>query len=160
MGTIKQWVITVSTVSIISGILISVLPKSTQKTLFKSIVSVLMIYAFLLPIVKAQKIKFNIDDYLSDNYRISNDANEYALLSIVSSAEKAIENLLDEEAEKQKINCKFICKCEVTDDAITVKKLTVKPEQNKFDVKKIYEIADSFGINTEVIVFEGENNEH
>lgn len=160
MDTIRQWVITVSVVSVISGVLMSLLPKSNNKNLFRSIAGVIMIYTFLQPLIGTQSLKINISDYLSDNYSISESIDEYADLSIISSAEKAIENLLTQEAEKLKISCSFTCRCKVENEKIHINSITVKPKPDENSIKKIYEIADSLAIERNAIVFEGENDEY
>ena len=67
MDEIKQWVLTISAVSIVSGVLISVLPKSSHKNLFKTITGIVLIYSAITPILGADGIDFNIEDYLVDN---------------------------------------------------------------------------------------------
>ena len=99
MDNIKQWVVTLSAISIISGVLISLLPKSSHKTLYKSLSAIIMVYAVLQPLTYTKKLQLNIDDYLYENYSISNSLDDYAISSVVDSAETAIENLFIEEAE-------------------------------------------------------------
>ncbi len=156
MDNIKQWVVTLSTISIISGVLISLLPKSSHKTLYKSLTAIIMVYAVLQPLTYTKKLQLNIDDYLYENYSISNSLDDYAISSVVNSAETAIENLFIEEAEKLEINCNFQCSCEEKNNEITVTKLTVTPKLTPEDKEEIYNIVKSLGVNTEVIVFEGE----
>ena len=156
MDNIKQWVVTLSAISIISGVLISLLPKSSHKTLYKSLSAIIMVYAVLQPLTYTKKLQLNIDDYLYENYSISNSLDDYAISSVVDSAETAIENLFIEEAEKLEIDCNFQCSCEEKNNKITVTKLTVTPKLTPEDIEEIYNIAKSLGVNTEVIVFEGE----
>ena len=156
MDNIKQWVVTLSAISIISGVLISLLPKSSHKTLYKSLTAIIMVYAVLQPLTYTKKLQLNIDDYLYENYSISNSLDDYAISSVVDSAETAIENLFIEEAEKLEIDCNFQCSCEEKNNEITVTKLTVTPKLTPEDIEEIYNIAKSLGVNTEVIVFEGE----
>lgn len=156
MDYIKQWVTTISAVSIISGVLISLVPKSTHKTLYKSLTAIILVYAILQPFTSAKKSEINIDDYLAENYEVSNNIDEYALYSVIDSAEKAIENLFIEEAEKVNIHCNVTCSCEVKKNEIAVRKLIISPKQSKESIQSIYDIAQSLGIDTKVIVFEGE----
>ena len=71
MKDIKQWAIMISAVSIISGVLISILPKSSHKNLFKTITGILLLYSAITPILGAGGIDFNIKEYLDDNYAVS-----------------------------------------------------------------------------------------
>ena len=160
MDTVRQWAITVSAVSIICGVLTSLLPKSSHKTLYKTIASILMVYTFLQPMMHGEDFEFSINDYLSENYSVSNNIDEYALSSVVNSAEKAIENLFIQEAEKINIDCSFRCVCQAINNKISVSKLIVTSNDNTDISNEIYKIANLLEINSEVIIFEGETNEH
>ena len=156
MNEIKQWATMISSVSIISGVLICVLPKSSHKNLFKTITGIVLLYAVITPIIGADGIDFNIEDYLKDNYSVSENINKYALSSVVDSAEKAIEEILLKEAQRVNISCSFICECDVEDDKIVLTALTVTPELSDENMKIIEEFAVSLGFDKSIISFEGE----
>ena len=101
MNEIRQWVLTISAVSIISGILISLVPKSSHKNLYKTITGLVLVYTFFQPFIDSKDIDFNINDYLFYNYSVSENADKYAQASIIRSAEKAIEEILIEEEEME-----------------------------------------------------------
>lgn len=156
MNEIKQWATMISSVSVISGVLICVLPKSSHKNLFKTITGIVLLYAVITPIIGADGIDFNIEDYLKDNYSVSESIDKYALSSVVDSAEKAIEEILLKEAQRVNIPCSFICECDVEDDKIVLTALTVTPELSDENMKIIEEFAVSLGFDKSIISFEGE----
>ena len=156
MEEIRQWVLTISAVSIISGVLISALPKSSHKNLFKTITGIVLLYSAITPIIGADGIDFNIEDYLLDNYSVSENIDKFALSSVVDSAEKAIEDILLEEVENSGIECGFTCECAVENDKILLIKIEVTPKLSEDDMNKIIIIAENFGFDKNVITFEGE----
>ena len=159
MDKIKQWCLTISAISILSGVLVSLLPESGHKNLFKTVVGIIMIYAVILPLTDGKGVDFNIEEFIVDNYSVSEDIDKYALSSMVDSAEKAIENLLSEEAEKSGIDCKFKCRCIVKDNKIEVEEISVTTDINENEIMVIENISESMGFSKDKIIFEGEINE-
>lgn len=160
MDNIKQWTITVSAVSILSGILLSVLPESSHRKLYKVMVVVILIYGVFQPFSTAERVCFDIGDYLSENYRVSENTDKYAINAMRSSAEKAIESLLAQETENSGIKCTFSCECEVSDTEIKVVKITVATDAEEDEKNTITDIASSLGFERNVIAFVGEEDEY
>lgn len=159
MDKIKQWTITVSMVSVISGILLSFVPKGKMKAAYKTLVSIALVYSFLLPLIDTKSIDFNIEDYLSDNYEVSENYDKYAIQSVVSSAEKAIEDMLSEFADSKKIDCRFSVKCEIVKDRIAVASIGVVGTADSAAKEKIIAHIDELGFNKDIIEFKGEIDE-
>ena len=111
MSDMKQWAVNLSVISILSGLLLALLPQSTHKKVFKVVVSILLIYASILPFIGSKSIDFNLSDYMKDNYQVSENTDKYALSAIVRSAEKTIENILTEKAESENLKLDFKCYC-------------------------------------------------
>ena len=156
MDKIKQWSVAVSSVAIISGLLISVLPDNMHKKTFKLITSVILIYAFMLPVIGTNDIDFNIDRFLKDNYRVSENIDKYAMSSVISSAEKAIENLLSAGADEENISCRFECECILKDGQISVKRINVVSFVTEKEKAIIYNLAESLGLGKSIVDFTGE----
>ena len=160
MDKISQWTLAVSAVSAICGVLVSLLPKSSNKNLYKVITVIILIYAFLQPFIGTKGIDFNISDFISDNYSVSGDIDKYALSSILNSAEKAIEELFYEEAQKFNIDCKFKCECIISDEKISVEKIIIDTKLNESEINQIEDIAKSLGLERNIIYYMGEDDEH
>ena len=156
MSKTTQWALTVSAVSIVSGILTYLLPKSSQKNFFKVLTGIIFIYAVFQPLTGNKDIDFKIDNYLSENYSVSENFDKYALDSVVRSAEKAIEDLLNLKAEEKNINCVFRCECSVKSEEIYVKNLYATYSGDQSMKEHIYKIVSDIGLSESVIVFEGD----
>jgi hypothetical protein len=156
MYKINQWTLTICAVSIISGILLYIIPKSNQKNLFKVIVSTILVYSVIHPLIGSKGIDFRIDDFLSDNYQVSENLDNYALNSMLSSAEKAIEELLEAEATENKISCNFKCECIIENNEIAIKKILVKSFLTDSEKDLIIDIITEFAFDESVVTFEGE----
>ena len=160
MSDMKQWAVNLSVISILSGLLLALLPQSTHKKVFKVVVSILLIYASILPFIGSKSIDFNLSDYMKDNYQVSENTDKYALSAIVRSAEKTIENILTEKAESENLKLDFKCYCEIVDDAIEIKKISVSQTPDTTAIDKLENIIVSMGFEASVLYFEGEDDEH
>lgn len=160
MDKIKQWTLTLSAISIISGLILVILPQDTNKKLFKVIVSVVMIYAALQPIISMKGIDLNIGDYLKDNYQVSENIDKYALSAMINSAEKAIENLLAEKSEELNLKFTFSCVCSETDGEISVEEIIIFPKADENEKEILESIIESLGFDKSIIIYEVEGNEH
>ncbi len=155
----RQWILTVSAISIISGILLYIVPESSQKNIFKVVTSVILIYAVIQPIISFKGVDFNLEDYLTDNYQVSENLDRYAVDTMKKSAEKTIETLLSEKSAEQGLDCSFECKCTITDDRLEVENITIKLLNNDNSQEKIINICTALGFKESVLIFEGGINE-
>ncbi|MBO5936062.1 MAG: hypothetical protein J6Q79_00435 [Clostridia bacterium] len=156
MDKIRQWTLSVCAVSIISGLLMSVLPKSSQKSFCKVIVSVMMLYTVMHPVISSNGIDFSIDDFLSDNYQLSETYDKYARSAMIKSAEKAIADTLKNKAYELGIDCNFTCECIEENEQITVTRITVAKCNDADSKDKITGMIYDSGFKETDIVFEGE----
>lgn len=155
----KQWILAVSAISIISGVLLYIVPESSQKNIFKVVTSVILIYAVIQPIVSFKGVDFNLEDYLTDNYQVSESFDRYAVDTMKKSAEKTIESMLAEKSSEQGLDCSFECKCTVTDGRLEVETITIKLLNNDNSQEKIINICTALGFKKSVLIFEGGLNE-
>ena len=160
MEKIRQWSAAVSAVSVLSGVLISLLPENMNKKYFKLITSIVIIYTAMQPLIGSKSIDFNIDEFLKDNYQVSESLDRYAVSSVISSAEKAIEDLFYEKAENNGFSWKFDCECFLSDGEISVKSIHVNSFVNESEKLLIEKWSEEFGFNKSVVIFEGEDNEN
>ncbi len=160
MNDMRQWTLILSSILILSGLLLALLPQSTHKNIFKVIISILLVYASLLPFIGSRGIDFRISDFVKDNYQVSENMDKYALSAMVRSAEKAIENILTEKAESENLKLDFKCYCEIANDEIEIKKISVSPTPDKTAINTLENIIVSLGFETSVLCFEGEDDEY
>lgn len=159
MDSIKKWTLLISAVAVISGILLSVLPEGKLKGAYKALTGVILLYAFLYPMLSGNTIDFNVDDFLSDNYEISENIDKYALSAVISSAEKAIKELIDEEIKKNNINCEIKVQCSEEKGEIIIDSLCFTGTLTKEEKTQVINIAKSLGFREDAIIFIGESDE-
>lgn len=158
MDKIKQWTLVLSAVSVLSGLILAIIPHSASKKLFKTIVTVVLIYMALQPIIGIKGVDFNIDDYLKDNYSTGEKTDKYAISAMISSAEKAIENLLTENSETAGLNYIFECRCYEAGGEIKVEKIYISPKPPEADMPEIKRIIKSLGFDESMIAYKGESD--
>lgn len=156
MDKIRQWTLTISAVSILSGILLSIIPKGKLKPAYKTLVSIILVYSFMLPFINSFSIDINVSDYLKDNYKVSENLDKYALENTVSSAEKAVEEALGDYFAAKKLECKFSVECSVSENEIKVQKVTVRSNEKK---EKILALIHELGFDESAVEFIGDINE-
>lgn len=159
MDSIKKWTLLISAVAVISGILLSVLPEGKLKGAYKALTGVILLYAFLYPMLSGNTIDFDVADFLSDNYEISENIDKYALSAVISSAEKAIKELLEGEIKKNNINCEIKVQCSEENGEILIDSLCFTGTLAKEEKTQVINIAKSLGFREDAIIFIGESDE-
>ena len=155
----KNWIITISMVAIISGIIESLLPDKKYKKLFRFISCTVLLYVFLQPIIGNNSINFHIEDYLSDNYEVSENIDKLAQNAMTDSAEKAIEDMFTDFAEENNIEFKVRCKCTVIDNEIKIDNIFVTDCAPTESVDMIINFAINSGFDKNQLIFQGEADE-
>lgn len=159
MDKIKQCTVLISAVSIISGILLSVIPQGKLRPAYKTLISVVLIYAFMSPLITSGSIDFNIGDYLRSNYELSGSYDKYALQSVTDSAEKAVEQALFDLASASEITCSFSAECVTEGDGVKLKKIIVSGASSPEIRDEIMKLLLDSGFDKEIIIFEDETDE-
>lgn len=159
MEEIKKWTLLISAVAVISGVLLSVLPEGKLKKAYKTLTGVILVYAFLYPLVSGHYIGFTMNEFLSDNYEISENIDKYALSAIISSAQKAIKELIESELEKKSIESKVTVQCTESGGEIKVTSVSFLDDLSDTIKSKVIDICLSFGIDKDIIKFTGESDE-
>ena len=156
MDEVKKWAITVSAVSIISGVVASLLPDNSYKNLFRFVAGVVLVYAVLQPLIGKNSIDFDINEYIKENYEVSKIIDKYARSAMLDSAEKAIEDLLLDFAKKNDTDLKLNCKCEVQDGNIVINEIKVITCIPKENLSIIKQFAIESGFDESVLVYAGD----
>ena len=156
MDQVKKWVITVSAVSIISGVVSSLLPDDTYKNLFRFMSGLVFVYVILQPLIGRNSIDFNIKDYLIENYEVSENIDKYAQSAMIDSAEKAIEDMFLDYAKANSTDLNIHCTCKVYDGNITVKEISIEKCIPKENLDLIKQFATASGFDESVILVAGD----
>lgn len=156
MDEVKKWSITVSAVSIISGVVSSMLPENTYKILFRFVAGIVLVYTIIQPLLGKTIVDFDVSDYLKENYEVSEMADKYALGAMLSSAEKAIEDIFTDYSAEIDTEFDVKCKCEVVDDAVRIKEIAFTGHLSEEEINKIKKFAVESGFDKSVLVFIGD----
>lgn len=159
MDKIKEWAVVISAVSVISGVLLSVVPEGKLRPAYKTLISIVLVYCIMLPLINSWSIDFSFEEYLRDNYEVSENYDKYALQSVISSAQKAVEETLSEYSEEINIPCNFDVKCEFSEEQVFVSEIAVIGADTAEIKDKITAMIIELGFEKEIIKFKGEADE-
>lgn len=157
----KSWIITICVVSVVSGILSCVMPRSSAKKAFQYVCSVVLVYAVLYPFISGSfefpdLEKIFGSDKADTSYEFSSKSEEVYLIAAQSGCISAAENVLKE------INIAYdevTAHCVTDDGEIILKKISVfgsYSQEQKEQIKKA--LYKTFPEKT-VIEFEGGTDE-
>lgn len=159
MEEIKKWSLLISAVAVISGVLLSVLPEGKLKKAYKTLTGVILVYAFLYPVVSGHYVNFTVSEFLSDNYEISENIDKYALSAVIGSAQKAIKELIENELEKKSISSKVTVECTEKDGEVKIASVSFLDNLSEEEKDEVIDICLSLGIDEKIVKFTGERNE-
>lgn len=160
MDNDKTWILTISMVAVISGIIESLLPDRKYKKLFRFATCIVLLYVFLQPIMGNNSINFHIEDYLHDNYEVSENIDKLAQDAMVGSAEKAIEDMFIDFADKNNIEFNVQCKCTINDNEIKIDNIYIFNCTPKESEDMVINFAVNSGFNNNQLNFQGETDEN
>ena len=153
MDELKRWAITVSSVAIFSGVLLTLIPGEKLKSAYKTLISILLVYVLMLPFISSYSFDFSIRDFLKENYAIKDDLDKYSLRNTVLSAQKAVSQVLEDYFASENMQCDFDVECILEDNEIKVEKILARSEMSK---DKIINEICKLGFSEEIIEFIGE----
>lgn len=158
----KSWLIAICVVSVVSGILSCVMPRSYAKKAYQYVSCVVLIYALLYPFISGSVDTDDLKDILYDDnsgssYEFSLKSEEIYLLSAQSGCVTAAENVLK---QKNVAYDEIEAQCTPEDGEIILKRLSVYgsyTDEQKEQIKKT--LSETFDKKT-TIEFVGDKDEH
>ena len=152
---IKNWASVISVIAIVSGVLIVIIPENKIKKIYNIIVTLFLIYAFLLPFNNKTYSTFDLNRFLKSNENLKQEYNEKSLDIFEESAKSVLESKIEEKFKNSGIDAKVNIECKVEEDAFIIDKISVicSSTQHKSIITKI---LDEFKTEYTKIVFEGE----
>lgn len=145
----NDWCRLICVVSIVSGVLMALLPGSKLDSAFKGLVSLVLISCFILP-VDGKTVSFSIDEITA----ATDSEKEYFVDSgtvVIDCAESLLEDTLN--SELKKISPDIYCKTSIvyTDETAYIEKIEVYGCGDEYERENaITVIADSTGGDTEI----------
>lgn len=126
MGQINDWIISIAVVSIAAGVITCIIPKSKLKKTYCILISVLMLYTVMLPIIRNNKIKFDIDAVFDIDGEVSLNLNEKNESVMIASAQTGIENAIVRLFSENSIQYEKIdVKCKIENEGIKNQSVSV-----------------------------------
>ena len=151
MDTLKQWCITVSAVSIISGILMYLVPKSSSKSAYRVLISILLLYVLITPFGKLHKIDYDISKIIPDKENTVTDAHEGELYIAQKTYERYIESQLED------IECE--CICSYSQGELVLQSITIITFVSDEQRVVIFQKLENVGDENTTVLFRGDEGE-
>ncbi|MBQ3136066.1 MAG: hypothetical protein IJB74_01155 [Clostridia bacterium] len=155
MEKINLWCKLVSAVSIISSVFLVLVPEGRIKKSLNTLLSTVLIFAFLLPFGGNKHIDFAsmFDEPLKTEAELENEFKSYSLDSLVLCAEKETEEYVMNLVSNYNVSAECKVKCEYADENIIIEKIELTGEIDGKNMSEIYsEIRNICTENTLVIL--------
>lgn len=156
MDEVKKWAVTVSAVSIISGVVSSMLPENSHKNVFRFVAGVVLVYAILQPLISKNTVDFNIEDYLGDNYEVSENIDKYAQSAMLNSAEKAIEDIFLDFAQNSGTTFEVDCVCSIDNGNVVIDEIRIINCSSEESISLVRQFARESGFDENVLIIAGD----
>lgn len=154
MREIENWSKIISIVTIISGVLVSLIPKSKLTSAYKTMVAILLIYLFISPfsslIKNINSVSFRAPDYIEDD--MLSIANE----PIFETAETIINDKIEAVLSEKGYNIKCAVSLNENDSHIHIDEIIIYGNFSKNEKANIKEIISDFLETAYEIKFSGE----
>lgn len=159
MGQINDWIISIAVVSIAAGVITCIIPKSKLKKTYCILISVLMLYTVMLPIIRNDKIEFDIDTVFDIDGEVSSNLNErnesVMILSAQTGIENAIARLLNENSIQYE---KIAVKCQMENESIKTKSVSVSGNREADEEAIMSVIRQCVGNETTIEFVKGDSD--
>ena len=154
MERISQWCTAVSLVSVLSSVVILLLPESSTKKAFKVLLSVMLVYTVFSPLSDGFD-KISLDEMFSFS-RGTYELEEYENFTLLTAAESETEKYIITFAES--INADISCEvaCSYEEAAIRVKSVEISGEIDKEQEARIKEELNKLTDGKTNIIFTGD----
>lgn len=159
MNEVKQWCILISTTAIASGVLISVIPTGKLKNVYNTLVSMLLIYSFLLPLISEEKFSFDFSSYLKQNEAVSESFQQSLYLPAQRVAKSEIEKSIEQHLKTNGFETKCLVECSITKDSFSIDEISIEIFSFDADKSKIEALLKDYVTESTKIEFVGEKNE-
>lgn len=159
MNDVKQWCMLISAVSIVSGIIMSIIPESKLKKVYNCLVTVLLVYVFILPLIKEEKYDFDFKSYLKQNEEVSKEFSDKSFLPAESVINSEIGESIERRLKENGFDADCTVKCTVGQNNFSVDKITVLIADDFSKNEIINDILKEYTTALTKIEFVGDKNE-
>ncbi|MCQ2480048.1 MAG: stage III sporulation protein AF [Clostridia bacterium] len=147
MDTVHSWAVGLCAAAVIGAVVTALIPSGSLEKSVKTVVSVFLICAMILPFLKENLAS---QRYISINFDESDETQKALSAEVGRETEKYLKNSIEEILQKNGISCKdVVIEIEVKDESVSVSKVTVKaPSAEGEKVKKI--IKQELGVEASI----------
>ena len=156
MDSLKKWCLVVSGVSVVSGIITTLIPRGSTKNTYRVLTCIVLLYAMMQPLTQWREMKIDF------NKLINSENQENSVLldennSVVFVAEETYEKHIDSLISKTGTQAKSQCRCEYSDGELILLEVTVTGRTDENEKENILnEIKDVIQENT-IVKFRGDS---
>lgn len=158
MDKINSWCKLIALVSILSSVFLLVLPESKSKKVFKSLLSLILIYTFVSPLTST-KIDFSsVGAYFSGTFSAQTDESyeEYKNYPIITASESELERYFNDFLSSLGIEGECEATCEFLHDKIVFKELKIAGVLSDDDKEALNDEVKKIGDENTLIYYTGE----
>ena len=157
MKSIENWCISVSVVSVITGIITTLLPKSALKNTYFILTGIVTLYVCIQPFTDWREFQVDFEKILS--YREQNNSSDVDYnSSILYAAEQTYKKYIDSKLKEMSQKAECTCECEYANEKLYITKITIYGNiSDESQEKFINEIKDIIQ-ETTVVEFRGDDN--
>ena len=155
MESVKQWCITVSAVSIISGVMMCLVPRGASKSTYRVLVGIILLYTMVLPLTNLREYDFDFSEIIPQSSTDTTDYHEGELYV----AEKTYEKFIASELGGLVSDIKCECGCIYTNGEIILKSVKIKTRVSQEEEKLILETLRSIINDNTTVRFGGDEYE-
>ncbi len=161
MSGINMWCKLVVYVSMISAIVMLIIPENSLKKVFQTLMTVILIFSLMHPLSNNDGIYVNFNDFftLQDKNEIKNELANYKNMPIVNSVQSETEKYLNEKMKSSGVDAVCNVVCSVKDNTVYVDKVTVETHIDEGDKKHILTVIREICTNESEIIINGEKYE-
>lgn len=153
---IKNWASVICVVAIVSGIFVVIIPGSKIKKVYRIMITLFLLYAFLLPIINQNHFSFNLGEFIESNESLKQEYNSESFDIFEESAKSVIENEIETKLKNLGMEAKVEVECIAQEEFFSIEKITVICDASEKNKDVILQILDEFKTENTRVVFEGE----
>lgn len=158
MKGIENWCVAVSAVSVVTGIITTLLPKSAIKNTYIILSCVVLLYACIQPVTDWRELKIDFAKIISD----SSDSDVYDEdynSSILYIAEQTYKKHIDSQITDISENAECSCECEYSNGQLFIRKIIITGSTQVGQQEKILSKIKDIIQDTTIVEFRGDNYE-
>ncbi len=156
MEGIKDWSVIISAVAIVSGIFIMLIPESKLKEAYKIMVTTLVIYSVLLPIVNNRYDAFDLNSLLQENTELKNKYYNESYDVLKESAEDVLEREITSALKSENLNAVCSVTCVVENENFSVEEIVITGRFSDTEKNAISDLLKDYKTEGTKVVFAGE----